>query len=581
MQTPHLVRRGLTAAALLALTAPTSAQVASALLVEDGDLPGAPGVTIDALNNTAVNHAGGYAISISASDDLSRVWGSADGGPGAILRAESTVGDYEQTSFESFYGLSNAGQVAYSATCTDLVNQETGLDTVWLDDTPVAVEGLPVPDQPGFFFSFASRPGVTADGVPYFVGGMTDVPLGSTQFRGLWKGNTPAAELIAGQIIPNLPEPISGTGSSIDFDYRFSASGNRLLAPVNIGGVSTSEDGTLILDGAGLLIDGSLVREGSPVPAAAGGLPGENWDNFDFVGVTDLGAWFFTGDTDGDTGSDEFVCVDGVIVHREGDVLDGFELSGSIEGAYMNADGDLAFIWDVNDPVLGNVEALYCGSQLLLKEGDAVDLDGDGLVDPGAVISSFTGISSLTLGDRDANAVVNVYFTADIDTAGTSSSSDDVEGFFCLAVEAPECFLVMGPGLGQSSVKPGNHWFVSDLSEITASWAVSFDDVATVVIPASLPVTAVAGAQLPGGGLGPVQELLLDEFVVQVLMWNPYVFPGQPEQWSEPLHVQVTTAGRVRVTPLGDGAGMGLSAEVSKGPDGETLLSFPFSIDGF
>ena len=40
-----------------------SAQVASALLREDDEL--LPGETINALNNTAVNHVGGYACNLS------------------------------------------------------------------------------------------------------------------------------------------------------------------------------------------------------------------------------------------------------------------------------------------------------------------------------------------------------------------------------------------------------------------------------------------------------------------------------------------------------------------------------------
>lgn len=150
------------------------------------------------------------------------------------------------------------------------------------------------------------------------------------------------------------------------------------------------------------------------------------------MGVTEAGDYFITGDTDGAIATDEFILVNGVIAHRDGDVLDGFTLNGAIEGASMNADGDLAFIWDVDDPGLGNIEALYADGRLLLKEGDEVDLDGDGIIDAGAVVSGFTGISALTLGDRQPDGSVNVYFTADIDTLGTTTTTDDTEGFFCI-----------------------------------------------------------------------------------------------------------------------------------------------------
>ncbi len=433
-----LVRRPFVGAlvlpALAALAAPAGAQVASALLTEGGAIPGAGGATASSLNNTAVNHAGGYACSTTSSDGLTRVWGSADGGAGGVLRVESTIGDLEQTSFESFYGIGNGGEVSYGATCNNTSTLATGLDTVWLDDMPVAVEEDPVTSLPGQFWTFASRPGVTGDGVPYWVGGISDTSGGGTQLRGLFKGTDATVVYLAGDSVPEVPFDLSTTGSTIDFDYRFSELGNRHIVPALIDSGSSLNDAVLLKDGEGLVLGGALVREGSAVPASIGGLPGEAWSVFDYVGVTEDDEWFFTADTNAATSSDEVIVVNGLIQHREGDTLDGFVLSGAMEGAYMNADGDLAFVWDVDDPMLGNVEALYAGGRLILKEGDEVDLDGDGFVDAGAVVAGFTGISTLTLGDRLPDGTMNVYFTADIDTMGTTSTLDDTEGFFCVNV---------------------------------------------------------------------------------------------------------------------------------------------------
>jgi hypothetical protein len=107
-------------------------------------------------------------------------------------------------------------------------------------------------------------------------------------------------------------------------------------------------------------------------------------------------------------------------------------LSGDIEHAYMNADGDVAYIWDIQANTL---ETLFVNDHLLLKETDLVDLTGDGVVDANKRLANFTGISSLTMSDRDNNGLVKLYFVADVDTAGTASATDDVEAFFCL--EAP------------------------------------------------------------------------------------------------------------------------------------------------
>jgi hypothetical protein len=251
-----LLRTGLGAALGAVLLVPTAeGQVATALLVEDEAIPGAGGATADALNNTAVNHVGGYACSITSSDGISRVWGNPAGGPGAVMRAEGTIGDLEQTSFESFYGISDTGQVSYSASCTDTVTNTTGLDSVWLDDTVVAIEEA-VSSVPGFFWSFASRPGVTAGGTPYFVGGVTNTQGGSTDQRGLFFGNDAGIVLLGGENVPGLPFPINPIGSSIDFDYRFSKDGTNYLCPVNMATGSTSDDGTIVRSGAGLELDG-------------------------------------------------------------------------------------------------------------------------------------------------------------------------------------------------------------------------------------------------------------------------------------------------------------------------------------
>lgn len=414
----------------LLLAGVASAQTATALLVEDGPLPGAPGQTITSLNNPAVNHVGGYAVALNADNGgtaISHVWGNAAGGAGSVLRSEGTIGAYVQTSFESFYGISDTGQVAYSPSANDTVGGFTGLDGVWLDDTIVAIERDPVTSIGGQFWSFGSRPGVTADGMPYWVGGITSSAGGSTQNRGMFLGLSQTPILLGNQSVPNLPLPLD-PANTVSFDYRFSAHGTHHIAEVQLLGATSTTNTAMVVDGEGLLVDGSLVREGSPIPAAAGGMVGENWTNFDFEGINDGGSWFFTGDSNAATSVDEAVIRDGTIVLREGDVVSGQTLAGDIEGASMNEDGDLAITWDVST----GQEVLILNGEIVLSEGDAVDFDGDGVAEPNAKLADFTGISSLVLGDRRPNGTVDLYFTADIDFNGTTSTTDDLEGFFRL-----------------------------------------------------------------------------------------------------------------------------------------------------
>jgi hypothetical protein len=413
------------------LAPPAEAEVARALLREGDAFPeGGVSQIVGGLNNTATNHVGGYAVGFSSSGGdgtLSHIWGHALGGAGALLRTEGTFGPLVQTSFESFYGMADDGSLCYSASGTG--GPVGGFDSVWKDDTPIAVEGDVYPHAANTWWRFGSRPGISGDGQPYFVGGLTDVQGGSTQNYGLFFGMAGNPLILGGDVLADVPAPVS-MSSGISFDYRFSALASSYIAEIDTD-LGTSLDAFMVLNGQGLKVGGVTVQEGTLVPVSAGGNGVENWQNFDFTGVAESGDWFFTGDTNA-ASLDEFIMKNGMIIYREGDMVDGQTLAGDIEGAYMNEDGDIGYIWDIGG---GSIEALFLNERLILAEGDEVDYTGDGNVDVGAVVSQFTGISSLTIGDRDNTGRVQMYCIADVDTAGTVSTSDDFECFFCIEVD--------------------------------------------------------------------------------------------------------------------------------------------------
>lgn len=414
------------------------AQVASALLQEDGALPGAPGETIDSLSNTAVNHVGGFAVTTNTSGSgttLSHVWGSATPGAGTVLRTESTIGDFTQGSFESFFGLANDGTICYGTTDTNNVTMEAGLDSVYLSGSPLLREGDMIVSVSNELSTFNSRPGISGNGIPYWAGGFTSGGMGGTANRALFAGDPPAPLLMGGDSVGGVVEPVDM--GSLDFDFRLTELGGRYIIATNMDAPSTT-DGVLIISGNAVEIDGMVVREGSPVAPAAGGLAGENWDNFDFLGINEAGTYFVTGDTDAATAADEFVLMNDMIILREGTILPEGTVSGAIEGGYMNANGDWAVIWDIETPG-GNIEALIYNGDVLLTETQAVDWNNDGVIDAGdnnGVIDNFTGISSLTVGAPLPNGDVDIYFTADIDFNGTSTTTDDLEGYFRVTVSA-------------------------------------------------------------------------------------------------------------------------------------------------
>ena len=413
----------------LLIAAPTSAQIASSMLTEGDALPGAPGFTADALNNVAANDVGGYMVLVNASDGvdtLSTAWGSADGvAAGTVLFQEGLIAGLNQTSWESSAGLSNTGAVCYSASGDN--GPVGGFDSCWTDATPIAVEGDPS-SVAGQFWRFASRPNITPSGMPWFVGGLTSTQGGSTENRGLFVGPLGTAVYIGGDAVPGLPFALS-TANTVAFDVGFSEAGTHHIVEAQMASGDSFSDNVIVMNGAGLMLGGTLVREQTAVPVSVGGNGAENWDNFDFMGATDGGDWFFTGDTDGDTATDEIIVVNGAIAYREGDTIGGQVVSGFLEAARMNAAGDLAYIWDIGG---GSLEALFVNDRLILAEGDPVDFDGDGSVDPGTAITAFSGLSNNLAFGEDGF----LYFTADVD----DGLGGNFEGFYRVSATAPPSF---------------------------------------------------------------------------------------------------------------------------------------------
>ena len=425
----------------IGLITESSGQVASALIRENEVIPGSKEIVATGINNSATNGFGGFSFTLTAADtSTSLIWGSFDGSPGQPLAIEGPSGDLLVTSFESFFGMSDVGDVFYGTTSDDTISMITGLDGVFLNDTLVLNEDEAIDSVPGTFSTFNSRPGITANGIPYWVGGITFVEGEGTDARVLFMGPDAEAILMSGDNVVGVPEPIGGSG--IDFNVRMSHCGsNFIMASFLEGG-----DDVVHINGEALTTDGALIRTGVAIPISAGGT-GDNFDNFDFMGVGESGRYMVTGDSDGDASTDEFIMLDGQIVLREGDFIGDDMLSGSIEGAFMNDDGDWSAIWDADiDGV--NQEVLILNGDIILSEGDQVDWNGDGdvdLLDDGAVIDNFTGISTLTMSRVNASGNLRIYFTADVVVNG-----ETLEGGF--VINAPGNPIVIGDVNGDGNV---------------------------------------------------------------------------------------------------------------------------------
>ncbi|GJM24877.1 MAG: hypothetical protein DHS20C16_12920 [Phycisphaerae bacterium] len=433
-------------------------QIATSLVNEgdEVDSNGFPGDNIGTINNVAVNSIGGWAATLNAGS-LSHIYGSIDGvSPAGVIFTETTEGPLVQTSIESRFGISDFGDVCYSASGNG--GPDGGFDSAWVNTIGFAIEGAEITTGPlaGLFWSFASAPTMTANGIGHFSGGTRTTVGGGTSARGIWGTDSETPIIYTGDELPGLPAPIDAD-SSIDFSYKFSRFGSAYILDgimeTTGTGLPSGADHAMIMDGAGLFLDGQLVQEGSVVPVAIGGDGTETWaTGFDFSGISDMGEYLFTGDTSGPTATDEYLVLNGVIHLREGDALGADTISGAIEAADMNNNGDWAVVWQLSP---GGTCLIY-NDQVLLRLDEQVDFNGDGVIDGGdngATVDDFEVFSNaMVVGDRDAAGNVSIYLPLDVDPDGPGGTTSLVEGIYQISVAEPagpsgdlELVVVDGP----------------------------------------------------------------------------------------------------------------------------------------
>ncbi len=440
------------------------AQIASALIREGETLPGdSSGFLIsDIMQHKAQNGVGGFAYNVktfdvpgtgSTTQTISHLWGNTTGGAGTVLRSVSTFGNFEQFAFGQS-GMSDAGVLANRASSTHTLSGSDLLQGLWLDSTLILNEEDEISTLPGNFSTNNDAVGITRSGTPYWRTSYSTTG-GTSDGSAILLGDDLTVLLKSGDSIAGITQVVDSTTNAIRLDLRFSANGTNYINEVYVDtGGSTTNDGVMVSNGAALLAGGSVIREGSSVSASIGGFAGELYGNFDHFGITESGSYLITGDTDAAETLDEFIMIDGEIVLREGDEIDGLTLNGAIECAFQNEDGDWAAVWDV-DFGTDNLEALIMNGEILLLAGDLVDWNNDGLIDgsdQNGFITDFTNSSrGLTLSDRDANGNVRLLFNADVDLNGTV-----LEGGFSMsfsAVPEPSSMMVLllavGPMLGR------------------------------------------------------------------------------------------------------------------------------------
>jgi hypothetical protein len=70
------------------------------------------------------------------------------------------------------------------------------------------------------------------------------------------------------------------------------------------------------------------------------------------------------------------------------------------------------------------------------------------------------------------------------------------------------------------------------------------------------------------------------QFAMETLMYNPQIFPNNPSQWSNRLRVTVLPGQVVTGQLQGTLNGIHQGLQTFTNPQGQVMMTFPFTIDG-
>jgi len=470
-------------------------------VAQEGDVPpGGGGQSISNFNAPFTNAVGNVGFTGSLMDDLGVTenfvwfgddvtWRNSDA-PEVLSGAEGTM------------GISDTGGFIYSPS-TD------GDDSVYTHNGLLAVENTAAPDfAPPAVTTFHSRPTMTADGTAYWIAGINpdgdDISIGRVLY------SSPGA--LPGMItkVQGFGDIVDGleieAGSGVDFDYNVSDNGHVIHVLLLETG-DNNTDGHVVVDGS------AVAQELSP----NGG--GDNWDNFDGVSINNSGNYLFSGDTDGDTGTDEFIAYNAGIVVREGDTLDGITLTSSatVQAISINNLDQSAFTWSYSgtETLFGACDASDPASSAaaLLTTGDELDFDGDGIGDTTVVDLNASGAvgPGLSLGESgvvyvevdvddgtgEIEAIVGIALPCGGVTLATSGTCPgdvtvDVSG----ATPSDQIALLRGSGPGADMIPAGPcAGTVSGLADVGLVSILSSDASGNLSLTATLP-SAVCGTTI-------------------------------------------------------------------------------------
>lgn len=212
-------------------------------------------------------------------------------------------------------------------------------------------------------------------------------------------------------------------------DFRTNADGSRWLALGDLNGATTGDD-VLVVDGNVVLQEDSTIAGlASPISSIT-----ESY-------MDSAGNWIARGSNDG---GEDWVVMNGSVVAETGGAI----TSGATE-TWSDAPFAATFFWMASnnngDYVIGGTTSnadpladavlVLNGTTVLLRQGDAVDLNGDGLLNDDAYINVFNNDDGFLTDDGF------LYFTADL-MDGTGASLG--QAFMAFQIPAPGAMSVLG-----------------------------------------------------------------------------------------------------------------------------------------
>ncbi|MEK6700871.1 MAG: hypothetical protein AABZ53_01285 [Planctomycetota bacterium] len=354
------------ASTLVLLAAPGLAQtptVKASLKVAIGDvLPGTAGLTCSTLNDPYTNALGKVGFTGNSSGG-NFVWYDDQ-----VVWLNTDALDYTLTGAEGTMGISNSGGFIYSPT----VNA-TG-DSVWTQAGLLLNEGDPIAALPGKFSSFNSRPRMTDNGVALWPAGFRDTAGGSTTNRGFLRVANPAAPDIEVVLLGGLTYGgLTITTGASNFAYDVSGNAEHRIHILTATGSTATDLFAYIAS-----TDTVIAREGSPAPSGT-----ENYSAFRIPSINNHGDWALAAGTNAPAATNEIIVYNNTIIAREGDVISGNALAGTADAISINNRGRLAVIFSGAPEALyaGPVSDFVAGGHTLLKVGDQIDINNDGVCD--------------------------------------------------------------------------------------------------------------------------------------------------------------------------------------------------------